>query len=244
MSAATSIRVIHLYPRELGINGDVGNVLALRRRAQWRGVELTVHDHEVGAALAGPAHLVHIGSGPQDGQQAVWDDLDRIAPVLREWSAAGVPFLGIGAGWQLLGREVIALDGTARAGAGVLPSRARLVRRRQVGELVVTGELGELAGFENHGSEVELLDGAAPLGTVLRREGDGPPSEGVLAGTSIGTNLHGPLLPMNPSVADRLLSVAAGLAGVTLPVGDDPRFRLVDERAEASRVAIRRRLGL
>ncbi len=32
-----SIVVVHLYPRELGINGDVGNVLALQKRAQWRG---------------------------------------------------------------------------------------------------------------------------------------------------------------------------------------------------------------
>lgn len=237
-----SIVVVHLYPRELGINGDVGNVMALRKRAQWRGMPLTVHDHEVGAELPEVAHLVHIGSGPASGQEAVRDDLRRIAPALLAWRDAGVPFLAIAGGWQLLGRELVNLDGTVSQGAGVFPTSARLTSARRVGEVIATSELGELAGFENHGAETTLLDGARAFAHITHREGAAPGPEGVAAGPSIGTNLHGPLLPMNPVVADRLLAAAAALAGV--PMGDDDeRIRTIDDRAARSRAAVRARLG-
>ena len=50
-----NIVVVHLYPRELGINGDIGNVMALRKRAQWRGLPLEV----IGWSLTGAG----IGTG-------------------------------------------------------------------------------------------------------------------------------------------------------------------------------------
>jgi CobQ-like glutamine amidotransferase family enzyme len=237
-----SIVVVHLYPRELGINGDVGNVLALRKRAEWRGLPLEVHDHEVGAPLPASAHLVHIGSGPVSGQEAVRDDLARITPTLRAWADAGVPFLAIAAGWQLLGTELVGLDGTARAGAGILPSRATLTTERRVGEVTAESSLGEIAGFENYGAVTDLLDGAEPFARVTRREGHGPEFEGVIVGHRIGTNLHGPLLPMNPAWADWLLDAAAERAGMA-PTATAPELAVVDERAARSRDAVRERLG-
>ena len=237
-----NIVVVHLYPRELGINGDIGNVMALRKRAEWRGLPLEVHDHEVGGELLATAHLVHIGSGPVSGQEAVRDDLVRIAPALRAWSHAGVPFLAIAGGWQLLGEEFVGLDGVATRGVGILPSRATLTTHRRVGEVVASSQLGEIAGFENHGASIELLGGGQPFARVMHREGHGPADEGVIAGRRIGTNLHGPFLPMNPAWADWFLDAAAALAGVA-PSAPDAALAMVDERAARSRDAVRGRLG-
>lgn len=237
-----TIVVVHLYPRELGINGDVGNVTALRKRAAWRGLHLEVHDHEVGGELPASAHLVHIGSGPVSGQAAVRDDLARITPTLRAWADAGVPFLAIAGGWQLLGEELIGLDGVATEGAGILPSRATLTTDRRVGEIVATSSLGEIAGFENHGAVTQLVGEATPFALVTHREGRGPAAEGVIVDRRIGTNLHGPLLPMNPVWADWLLDAAAELAGQT-PTAPVPTMALVDDRAAKSRDAIRSRLS-
>jgi CobQ-like glutamine amidotransferase family enzyme len=236
------ITVVHLYPRQLGINGDVGNVLALRKRAHWRGLPLEVHDHEVGGALPASAHLVHIGSGPVSGQEAVREDLGRITPTLREWADAGVPFLAIAGGWQLLGQELVGLDGVATAGAGILPSVATLTADRRVGEVVATTSLGEVAGFENHGSVTRLVGDAAPFALVTHRDGHGPAAEGVIVERRIGTNLHGPLLPMNPVWADWLLDAAAELSGNS-PTAPLPTMAIVDERAAKSRAAVRARLG-
>lgn len=219
------IRIVHLYPRELGINGDVGNVLALRRRAHWRGAEAEVIDHEVGADLPDTAHLVHVGSGPVSGQRLVAEDLRRVGPTLRRWAAAGVPMIAIAGGWQLLGASLELESGEVIEGAGVFPTRARLTGTRVVHEVWHDG----VAGFENHGAETLLPDGTPAAWPVAR------------FGTLVGTTLHGPVLPMNPAIADQLLDQAARLAGVTLGQGV-AELAAVDDAAARSREAIRRRL--
>lgn len=212
------IVVLDLYPSELNINGDVGNVMALAKRAEWRGMPLRVLGHDVGAALPAQPHLVHIGSGPVSAQRSVHADLLEIAPTLRGWVDAGVPFLAIAGGWQLLGQSLTLMDGTVLPGAGVFPTEARLTDKRIVREVWTA----DAAGFENHSTE----------------------SSGVLEhGASVATNLHGPFLPMNPAWADRLLERAAALAGV--PMGEpDDRSASADEYAANARRDIRKRLGL
>ena len=215
------ITVLHLYPNELGINGDVGNVMALAKRAEWRGMPLQTINHSPGETLPERVQLVHIGSGPASAQQLVRDDLARIAPRLREWSEQGVPFLAIAGGWQLLGRTLTGLDGTVTTGAGVFPTDAVLTEKRTVDEFWHN----DIAGFVNYGA---VTSGAT--GELFEH------------GSSVATNLHGPFLPMNPEWADRLLGRAAVLAGV--PMGEpDARTLEVDERAKNARAAIRKRLG-
>jgi CobQ-like glutamine amidotransferase family enzyme len=228
------ITIVHLYPRELGINGDVGNVTALRRRAEWRGMRVQVVDVGPGDALPDTAHLVHVGSGPASSRGPLHDDIARHAPTLQHWAVDGVPFLAIAAGWQLLGREVIELDRTVRAGARVFPSAAVISADRIVSEVAGESELGEVAGFVNYGATMILDRGVESLGSVGGRE------EGLVSGNLVGTNLHGPFLPMNPVWADRLLDAAALRAGVQ-PGEPDPRLSLVDEYARRSRDAIRTR---
>ena len=76
------------------------------------------------------------------------------------------------------------------------------------------GERRVLAGFENHGGRTHLGPGAKPLGRVLKGHGNNGKDgyEGVLAGTVIGTYLHGPLLPKNAWFADWLIAKALGLS--------------------------------
>jgi CobQ-like glutamine amidotransferase family enzyme len=229
------ITIVHLYPRELGINGDVGNVTALRRRAGWRAMPVEVVDVGPGDPLPKTAHLVHIGSGPASSRAPLHDDIVRHAATLQAWAADGVPFLAIAAGWQLLGREVIELDRTVRAGAKVFPSAAVISAERIVGEVAGQSELGEVAGYVNYGATMILDRGVESLGSIGGRE------EGLVSGNLVGTNLHGPFLPMNPVWADRLLETAAGRAGMK-PGEPDPQLELVDDYARRARDAIRGRL--
>jgi hypothetical protein len=70
-----------------------------------------------------------------------------------------------------------------------------------------------LAGFENHGGRTTLAPGQAPLGRVLRGHGNNGRSgfEGARSGNTIGTYLHGPLLPKNSWFADWLIARAIGV---------------------------------
>ncbi|WP_285116433.1 cobyric acid synthase [Leifsonia sp. fls2-241-R2A-40a] len=233
------LRILHLYPAELGINGDAGNVLALTERARWRGLDVDVVTHAVGGELPHSADIVHIGSGPLSAQRAVHEDVLEIAPRLREWRDAGVPILAIAGGWQLLGTELETGEGAVLGGAAVFPTRAALGRKRHVGEIVVRLADGTtVAGFENHSAHT-VLDGAEPLGRIVSGTGNDGSLEGVVVGASIGTHLHGPLLPMNPVLADRLLATA--LRAELPPV---PQTERVDRYATNARRAIADRLGV
>lgn len=241
----SALRILHLYPRELGINGDAGNVATLVKRLEWRGLEAEVLHRGLGERMPKEVDLVHIGTGQAAAQRTVHADLLSIAEPLRELAESGVPMVAITAGWQLFGRELELADGTVLEGAGILPSRARLVNDRVIGELTGTGPEGLLiAGFENHGAVTTLLDGAAPIMTVTSGFGNachdevaGARVEGVRHGVHLGTSTHGPFLPMNPSFADDLLAAALALKGATLPPADD-RIAAVDELARKSREAV------
>ncbi|QIZ99025.1 cobyric acid synthase [Leifsonia sp. PS1209] len=233
------LRILHLYPAELGINGDAGNVTALVERARWRGIDAEVVRHPVGGVLPESVDIVHIGSGPLSSQRAVLADVQRIAPALRDWRDAGIPILAIAGGWQLLGTELVTADGERLAGAGVFPTRAQLGAARHVGEIVVRTAQGTVAGFENH-SATTTLEGAEPFGQVVSGTGnDGGQTEGVALAAAIGTHLHGPVLPMNPALADRMLATA--LRTELAPV---QQTESVDRYAANARRAIADRLGV
>ena len=239
MSALT---LVHLFPEELGVFGDVGNVQALVRRAAWRGLELRVIGVGRGEALeAAQPDLVHIGNGAVSGLRAVHSAVLAVAPTLRSWREAGVPFLAVAAGWQLLGRE-LRLDGETLDGAGVFPTSAEIVGRRKVGNVVGVSVEGQVMGFENHGAVSTRHDGAAPFLTGLSRGiGNGDGTDGVLLGESVGTNLGGPLLPLNPAWADRMLTAALARRGEVLPPPTQEGaawITLADESAEKARAAV------
>ena len=105
-------------------------------------------------------------------------------------------------------------------------------------ELIIAEEVGAertIGCFVNFGAEYTVDTGVAPLARLGSRV------DGLVAGALVGTNLHGPFLPMNPSWADHLLDLAAARAGVTL---GEPAEALVvaDDYARRARAAIRSRL--
>jgi CobQ-like glutamine amidotransferase family enzyme len=87
---------------------------------------------------------------------------------------------------------------------------------RLIGNVSIEVDLGQgtrvLAGFENHGGRTYLGPDAEPLGRVLRGNGNNGRDghEGVKRQNLIGTYLHGPLLPKNAWLADRLIAIAIG----------------------------------
>ena len=46
-----TIVIAHLYPRDMSIYGDLGNVIALSKRLEWRGYKPVVRPVEMGTNL-------------------------------------------------------------------------------------------------------------------------------------------------------------------------------------------------
>lgn len=120
-----ALRILHLYPEELGINGDRGNVTVLVERARIRGIVTEVVRHAPGGGDPGDADLVVVGSGPLTAQRAVLPDLVAHAPHLVALQEAGVPLLAVGGGLQLLGSPC----GSSTAASSSAPASCRCAPR-------------------------------------------------------------------------------------------------------------------
>ena len=212
------IRVGHLYPDYLNIYADRGNIAVLTERARLRGHELDVRAIGIGDSVpVGEIDLFYVGGGQDREQALVAHDLAGKAEPLREAAEDDTAFLAVCGGYQLLGRYYRDVAGDELPGIGLLPLHTVAGERRMIGDVLLdcawAGET--LAGFENHAGRTILDEGAEPLGRVISGFGNdgGSGYEGCRYRRAYGTYLHGPLLPRNPWLADRLLADALVHAG-------------------------------
>ncbi len=205
------IVLVHLYPREMSIYGDLGNTRCLAARIRRHGYECVVHDHHPGAPFPDQAHLLMGGGGQDSGQSRVDDDLAVIGDRLRGLAADGTPMVMICGMYQMFGHAFITHDGRELPGLGILDVTTRGQHRRMIGGIVLDTDFGAVVGFENHSGATVLGPGQQPFGRVRAGHGnngqDG--TEGARTHHVIGSYLHGPLLPANPAVADGLVAAAA-----------------------------------
>jgi CobQ-like glutamine amidotransferase family enzyme len=199
----------------MNVYGDRGNIICLQRRCRLRNIQLEIVALEIGDSLApGEFDLLFMGGGQDREQALVSVDLAlHKGPVLRDAVEAGTPFLGVCGGYQFAGRFYRGADGRELAGAGIFdmytlhpgPNAERLV-----GNLSAQWDDVTLVGFENHGGRTFLGPGCEPLARVLHGRGNDGESgfEGARYKNAFGCYLHGPVLPKNPALADRLISLA------------------------------------
>lgn len=221
------MRIAHLYAEEMNIYGDRGNILTLRKRAEWRGIDV-----EVGAIGRGPCpdlseiDLVFWGGGQDRDQELVFNDaVAHKVDAIKEAVAQGAVVLAVCGGYQLLGEYYVTAEGKELPGLGLVDLHTVPGPRRNIGNIVIeTSGLGlkpaTLVGFENHSGKTYLGAGLTPLGRVLKGAGNNGEDgmEGVATGNIFGTYLHGSLLPKNPHLADLLLERALRRRGVA-PLG-------------------------
>lgn len=204
--------ILSLYPRDMNIYGDRGNVLALERRVQAHGFVPRVVELNPGDALPDTIDLVIGGGGQDSGQGRVAADLALRAEEFRALADDGVPMLMICGLYQLFGHRFVTHTGDELSGIGVLDVETRGGSERMIGNIVLDSpEFGEIIGYENHSGVTTLGPGSQPLGRVTQGAGNNPTDgvEGARTGNVIGSYLHGSLLPKNPALSDFLIGEAA-----------------------------------
>jgi CobQ-like glutamine amidotransferase family enzyme len=211
----TTLTLVHLYPQELNIYGDTGNVLVLRKRLEWRGYATKVVGVHVGQAIPTEADIL-LGGGGQDAAQGdIGTDFVARAGELTAMADDGVVMLAICGSYQLLGHGFLTKDGRQIPGTGVLDVVTKGSDTRLIGNHHIDTEWGRLVGFENHSGLTELGSRARPLGrTVAGRGNNGSDlTEGAVRDNVFGTYLHGPVLAKSPQFADELLHRALARRG-------------------------------
>jgi hypothetical protein len=245
----STVRVCHLYPNELNIYADRGNIAVLRRRLEWRGHALAVIEAGIGDAIPEDADMYYLGGGQDRDQIIVAGDLAATkADVLHRAAAGGSVVLAVCGGYQLAGHGYTGVDGTRMPGIGLLDADTVAGVTRLIGDVVISVDVGgtplTVVGFENHAGRTSVGPNSQPFGTVVFGHGnnDIDRTEGAISGRVIGTYLHGPLLPKNPQLADLLLGWAlehaTGGPVVLEPLADELEMRA--HRAAIAGVSERR----
>lgn len=241
----TLLRLVDVYPGSMFPQGDGGNLRMLEHRARARGIETETLAAPIGDPL--PEGDLYLLQGAEDEDQPVVARRLAEEGTLARAAAAGKVVVGIGAGYEILGRSFDPPDGTTTEGLGLLDARTTMgehVDNRVVTRPAARLGLPALVGYEWHRGRTVLGPAAEPLAEVEvgTCNGGEPPTDGAVQGHVLGTYLHGPLLPRNPELADLLLGWALGRALEPLPSEFAERAR--QERIAEARQLARKKRGL
>lgn len=228
MISSQSLKLVHFFPEHMNIYGDVGNIIALRKRCEWRGIYVEYipintrgdFDHiSVG-------DLFFFGGGQDADQMRVWQVISENNTLFARLTEEAVNddkvFLLVCGGYQMFGKYFIDGSGTLIPGLGILDietvAPSSKVSGRCIGNVVIRTELPlepqTIVGFENHGGQTHFLKESKKsmqyLGKVVEGHGNDLKNgyEGCLYRNVIGSYLHGSLLPKNPHLADYIIAKA------------------------------------
>ena len=207
-----TLRIAHLYTKLLNIYGDIGNVLALKCRAEWRNIPVEIDEINIGSEIK--EHDIYFIGGGQDLQQIeVSAELQKHKDFLLAERDRGAVFLGICGGYQLFGHYYQPFDGDKLLGISLLDAYTVAGKKRFIGNVTSETEYTEpktLVGFENHSGLTYLLGDTKPIGKVIVGNGNNgeDKTEGARYKNVFGTYLHGSFLPKNPHFTDYLLELA------------------------------------
>lgn len=248
-NSGLELRLGHLYPDQLNMYGDRGNIITLRQRCAWRGITL----RHITLGLDEPLRpedydMLFIGGGQDKEQDEVARDLREVkAGGLREAVEDDMPVLGVCGGYQFLAKFYRPAEGPELEGVGIFDAwtihKGKSVPRC-IGNIALRWRDQTIVGFENHGGRTYLGAGAQPLGRVLSGHGNNSEDhqEGCVYRNTYGTYTHGSLLPKNPHFADHLIRLA--LRHRYGPDADRALTPLDDSREWQAHDAMLRRLGV
>ena len=206
-----TITILQLYPNDMNIYGDHGNVLVLKRRLEWYGYTPHVIEYNVGDPFPKSVDIVIGGGGQDSGQDKIHTDLLSIGPKLHTLAEADTPMLLVCGLYQLFGNFFHTSADVRLEGIGILDIETHGTNERLIGNIVThSDQFGDIVGYENHSGQTYLGEKAQPFATVTKGAGNNSRDmhEGARYRNVIGTYLHGSLLPKNPAIADFMITTA------------------------------------
>ena len=205
------LSIYHMYPDILNLYGDIGNVICLKKRCEWRGISVNIVNFGMDNRTQelNEGDIFFIGGCSDRGQNIVYSDFLRHKEQLKEIIENNVVVLAVCGGYQLLGKKYIDNNGREVPGMGIFKYSTVSGEGRLIGNIIIENQLNlspeTIVGFENHGGMT--YSDYDPLGLVKIGYGNNGEDgkEGLVYKNCIGTYLHGPILPKNPHLADHLI---------------------------------------
>lgn len=164
------LTITHLYPEEMNLYGDIGNIIALKNRAELRGIKVKINDVSPKDDLKSSQTDIYFFGGGQDQDQLnIADDFvkNKKSALLKDLND-NVVMLSICGGYQLLGKYFLTGKDSRAEGVGFLPLETVApgpeVKQRCIGNISThvvhektIEQLEKYYAFKVNGVNVELL---------------------------------------------------------------------------------------
>ena len=209
-----TLNIAHLYPKQLNIYGDWGNVLTIKKRCEWRNIDVNIDSIDLNDTIDIKKYDFYFIGGGQDKQQiAVSKELQKHKASLQDAADENAVFLAICGGYQLLGHYYQPHNAEKLLGIGLLDAYTEAGNKRFIGNVTATCDYitpHTLVGFENHSGLTYLQGDTEPMAHIVTGNGNNAKdkTEGARYKNVFGTYLHGSFLPKNPHFADYLITLA------------------------------------
>lgn len=220
--------IIHLYPKELNLYGDTGNILLLQHVLNLFGINSKVTQVGVGSSFPDAIDFIMVGGGPDYLQEKIYDDFLSRKQFLQEYFQAGKPSLFVCGSFQLLGKYYLDSNEKKIPGVGIFDfytESPNNQKSRIVGNIFMESAISDskfsknVVGFENHNGRT-FIKNINSFGYVSSKNfGNNTTdhTEGFIYKKTVGTYLHGPLLVKNPHLLKYLLE---DIVSIDLNKGD------------------------
>ncbi|AEV68785.1 type 1 glutamine amidotransferase [Acetivibrio clariflavus] len=213
------LNICHLYPDLLNLYGDRGNIIAIARRSQWRGIKVNISDISIGDKFDAEKYdIIFLGGGQDFEQEVIQDDvLNKKGNEIRNAIENDKIFLAICGGYQLLGNYYKTWDGKEIEFLRALDLWTIGSKKRMIGNFCFECDFlktdsfdGRVVGFENHSGRTYLGPSVRPLGKIVKGYGNNGEDgfEGAIYKNVYCSYSHGSLLPKNPHLTDYLITLA------------------------------------
>lgn len=206
------ITILHLYPNEMNLYGDSGNVVCLYKRLVWRGYQCKVVEKGMGDKINCDFDMIFVGGAQDREMKLLQKDMLRKGDVLRYAVESEKTVLAICGGYQIFGSYYKTHDGEQIDLLNAVDFYTLGDKKRMIGNFVFDTPFGKVVGFENHSGKTYLGDGVAPLGNIITGFGNNGKDglEGAHFKNFYATYAHGPVLPKNPNFADEIIKKITG----------------------------------
>lgn len=251
-----NLTIAWLYPELMSTYGDRGNIITIKRRAQWRNIEVNIKKISIDSTVdeIQSCDFLFMG-GAQDRQQKIVSlDLKKKQKAILDMAERNIPGLYICGAFQFLGNYYKEADGSIIDGLKIFDMHtvnSEIYKNRLIGNVILKTDVKYLnnyefskylVGFENHGGRTYLGKNTNSFAKVIKGFGNNgeDTTEGAIYKNYFGTYLHGPILPKNPHFADYLLTLA-------LEVKYKKKIKLLnlnDTLEKKAHILIAKRLGV
>lgn len=231
MEEKLQLTFAHIYPKLMNLYGDIGNVITLKQRCKWRGIEFISEEINIGDDFK-PHDLYFIGGGQDRQQVDVAHEIQKYKKFLTQERDENAVFLTICGGYQLFGHYYRAQDGSELKGIDLIDVYTLAGKKRFIGNITTHIDYlnpDTLVGFENHSGLTYLEGETKPMSTVIVGNGNNgeDKTEGARFKNIFGTYMHGSFLPKNPHFADYLIELA-----LKKRYGKDFKLSKLDDKIE------------